>query len=192
MGTSRIILVLLIIFFLAPIAGTMADDHSRSGKHFQERFEHKSGISGSHGRGDHGNETTGQLAIWLLAAANLTVITSVLIKGANKLLPMREETKKWLTEINLAQKKYLSKLHYVLNPGILAVAILHWSLSRCGSTPLPEWGIVSMLVLAGLGILIKFRLAPPKLTRTLYKLHTHPGVIGSIALLLLAGHLAMD
>ncbi len=51
----------------------------------------------------------------------------------------------------------------MLNPGILAIGILHWSLSRCESTPLPEWGLISMLVLAGLGITLKLQLAPPKL-----------------------------
>jgi hypothetical protein len=193
MGMLRIYLVILIaLFVMAPVAGSKADDHPKNGKHFQSGLDRMLKGSSSHGGGDHGNETTGQMVLWLLVAANLTVVTSVLIKTANRLLPIRDETKTWLNQINQTQKKYLMKFHYFLNPGILAIAILHWSLSRCSSTYLPEWGLISMLILAGTGLLMKFRLAPQKFTKLIYKIHTHPGVLTSVGLVLLAGHLIVD
>lgn len=193
MGMLKRGLVLLIVLWLAaPVAGSMADGHPGKGKHFQSGLDRPPESPKSHGRRDHGNETTGQMAAWLLIAANLTVITSVLIKATNRLLPLGEATRQSLNGINRIQKKYLMKLHYFLNPVIPAIALLHWSLSRCSSTSLPEWGLVSMLVLAGFGLLLKFRLAPRRFTRFIYKVHTHPGVLGSVVLILLAGHLIVD
>lgn len=177
---------------MAPLTGSMADDHAKNGKHFQSSSDREFKGSKSHGRGDHGNETTGQLATWLLVAANLTVVTSVSIKAAHRFLPLAEGTKKSLIQINQIQKKYLLRFHYILNPGILAIAILHWSLSRCSSTSLPEWGLIAMLILAGIGLVLKLRLAPPKFNKFIYKVHSHPGVIGSVALVVLAGHLMVD
>jgi hypothetical protein len=183
---------LIAIVLIAPVAGSIADDHAKNRKHSQNNSDRTPLSSNGHGGDDHGNETTGQIAIWLLIAANLTVVTSVLIKAANRLLPLEEGTKKSLTQINQTQKKYLMNFHYFLNPGILAIALLHWSLSRCSSTYLPEWGLISMLILAGIGLVLKFRLAPPKFTKFIYKIHTHPAAIGSVALVVLVGHLIVD
>ncbi|MEN6437191.1 MAG: hypothetical protein ABFD97_01275 [Syntrophobacter sp.] len=188
----RFVVLLFAAFLMVPVAGSLADDHHKGGKHFQGSQGDVSRHSGSRGGGDHGNETTGQLAIWLLVAANLTVVASVSIKAAKRLVPMREETKKWLTKINQTQKKYLMRFHYLLNPVVLAIAFLHWSLSRCRATSLPEWGLVCLAILAGLGLVLKLSLVPRSFTRTLYRFHTHPAVLSSILLILLTGHLIVD
>ncbi len=60
MATMKIILVSLIsFFFLVSIGESIADDHFKGGEHSWKRSEHKSGTIGDHGKGDHGNETTG-------------------------------------------------------------------------------------------------------------------------------------
>jgi hypothetical protein len=147
----KICLVTLIALFLtAPMTASIAEESFHLVKHSHSGIEHRLKGLRHRGGGDHGNETTGQLAVWLLIAVNLTVITSVLIKGANRLLPLREETKKSLAGVNKTQKKYLMRFHYFLNPAILAIALFHWSLSRCRTTSLPEWGLLMMLILGGL------------------------------------------
>lgn len=186
---KRFAVVLFLVLLVVPVAAGLADDHHRIGKHLKDGVGHISDHLGGHGGRDHGNETTGQLAIWLLAAANLTVVVSVLIKAANRLIPMREETKKWLTGVNRTQKQYLMRFHYLLNPVVLAIGFLHWSLSRCSATALPEWGLVGMAILGGLGLALKLSLVPRSFTRTLYRFHTHPAILSSILLILLTGHL---
>lgn len=110
---------LMALLLFAAGGQALADDHREKGKHRRETIDRAFQGLRTHGKGDHGNETTGQIAIWLLAAANFTVITSVLIKGANRILPLGEERRRWLSKINQLQKKYLSSLHYLLNPVIL-------------------------------------------------------------------------
>lgn len=188
----RFSVLLIPVFLMGCVTVALAGGHHEGGKHFQGNTGELSRHSGGHGGGDHGNETTGQMAIWLLAAANLTVAASVLIKAANRLIPMREETKTWLTKVNQTQKKYLMKFHYLLNPAVLAIAFVHWSLSRCRATALPEWGLICLAILAVIGIVLKLSLLPRQFTRTLYKFHTHPAVLSSILLILLTGHLIVD
>jgi hypothetical protein len=74
---------LLLIALLVPVHFSMADDHGKKVKH-GDNHEGESGggmLGGFRGRGhDEGNETTGQMVAWSLAAANLTVALSILIR----------------------------------------------------------------------------------------------------------------
>ncbi len=84
------------------------------------------------------------------------------------------------------------RFHYVLNPLILAIALLHWTLSRCASTSLPEWGLFTMGVMVALGIILKFKLCPQKLLRRVYKAHTQPILVLIMVAMLVIGHFSVD
>jgi hypothetical protein len=186
---------LLLTAILTPMPLCMADDHGGSGKH-QDKHGDKKGagvLGGLVERGhDEGNETTGQMVAWSLAAANLTVALSIIIRGLKQFTPLAPETKSTLSKFNSSQKKYLMRFHYFLNPVILLVAVLHWTLSRCKSTALPEWGLLTMGVIVVLGIVLKFKLCPKAFLRNVYKVHTHPLLFLILISMLLFGHLSMD
>ena len=122
----------------------LADDHRRTKGWFEGKEQHYSPIFG---RNDEGNETAGQMAAWLLVAANLPVVLSLLIKWTNKFAPMGNGLKNALVRFNRFQKKYLMRLHYYINPLVLGIALWHWLSSRCKSTALPEWGLAVMFAL---------------------------------------------
>lgn len=178
---------LIVTVFLLILTGSVlssdpgwADkDHHRSRKHF------------SQGK-DHGNEGTGLAAAWILGAANFTVALSLLIKGSNRLLPLKAQNMEQLARFNRFQKKHLMKLHFFLNPLGVGIAFSHWILSHCRSTSLPEWGLICMSIFVGLGVMIKFKLSPKSLRKGIYNLHTHP-VFPIVALsILLVGHSMVD
>ncbi|MGD9505862.1 MAG: hypothetical protein AB7W37_13180 [Syntrophobacteraceae bacterium] len=148
------------------------------------------GGGGFHGQG-HGDETTGQLAAWLLGAANLPVALSVFLKTINKRLALKPEAREALSGFNRAQKGVLMQLHYWLNPIALAIAGFHWTRSCCRSTSLPEWGLATMLAVGVLGLIIKFRLAPASARKPLCQLHMHPAPLLIVIALLLIGHTMM-
>ncbi|MHC1745111.1 MAG: hypothetical protein AB9873_19070 [Syntrophobacteraceae bacterium] len=187
---------LLLGGFLAIGSLCTADDHKeswkRSDKHgaggWGQGFP--GGLSGK-GR-DKGNETTGEITAWSLGVANLTVALSILIRWLRELTPLAPETKSVLARFNSTQKKYLMQLHYVLNPVILLVAVVHWSLSRCKSTVLPEWGLLTMGALAALGIVLKFRLCSKDTLKNVYKIHTQPILLLLLFAFLIIGHMSMD
>lgn len=181
--------------FLTTIPVSMADDHKGGGKHSVKPKDgrHDGVLGGLWARGhDEGNETTGQIVAWGLAAANLAVALSILLQGVRKVVPLRPAAQKALAGFNRTQKSYLMSLHYVVNPLILPIAILHWTLSRCKSTALPEWGLLIMGMMVALGIVLKFRLCPKEWLRSVYKLHTQPLFFLLLISMLLIGHLSMD
>ena len=186
---------LLLTGFLSAIPVCMGDDHEESWKHYAKHGDRRGdGILGTvSGRGhDKGNETTGQIVAWSLAAANLTVALSVIIAGVKQFAPIGPEVRSGLSRFNAAQKKYLMRFHYILNPLILILAILHWTLSRCRSTALPEWGLLTMSAVVALGIVLKFKLCPKAFVRNVYKVHTQPVLFLLLISMLLIGHLSMD
>ncbi len=185
----------LMTAFLPAIPFGMADDHKERGKHYDKRGERKGdgALGGLLGRGnDEGNETTGEIVAWSLAAANLTVALSLLLKGVKQFAPLGPEVMSSLSRFNSTQKKYLMRFHYILNPLILLLAILHWTLSSCKSTALPEWGLLTMGAIVALGIVLKFKLCHKDFLKNVYKVHTHPVLILILVSMLVIGHLSMD
>lgn len=170
-------------------ASLLADGHRRGGRHFDDDERH---IRSSPGKGNEGNETTGQVAAWLLAAVNLTVALSVLIKWTIRFTSPGSGFKKGLMQFNRRQKKLLMPLHYWLNPLILTIVLWHWLMSRCKSTALPEWGLLMMVVLMGLGILLKFKWGPKSLRKGAYHIHTQPFILIALITVLTIGHLIVD
>jgi len=186
---------LLLTTFLSAMAFCMADDHKESRKHYDKHDDRKGdGVLGDlFGRGhDEGDETTGQIVAWSLAAANLTVALSIIVRGLKQFAPLGPEVKSTLSKFNSTQKKYLMRFHYFLNPVILAIAVLHWTLSKCKSTALPEWGLLTMGTIVALGLILKFKLCPQSLLRSVYKVHTQPVLLLIMISMLVIGHLSMD
>jgi hypothetical protein len=144
------------------------------------------------GKANEGNEFTGESAAWMLALANLTVVFSLLAKGLTRYARLSADAKDRVKRLNQTQKKHLMLFHYFLNPSALILAFIHFSLSRCRSTSLPEWGLVVMAILAGIGLMVKYKVSPKGLQRTVYQIHTNPFLLGCLLLLLLIGHSIID
>ena len=188
---SRIGLIaigLIIVGLLSTTKG-LTDDHRKAKGWFEGKERHHSPIFG---RNDEGNETAGQMAAWLLVAANLPVVLSLLIKWNNKFAPMGNGLKDALIRFNRFQKKHLMRLHYYINPLVLGIALWHWLSSRCKSTALPEWGLAVMFALIALGLIMKFRLCPKQLRKSVYRLHTQPLLFLAMVMVLTIGHLIVD
>jgi hypothetical protein len=168
----------------------MADDHRKSKGWFEREEQQHSSLFGRND--DEGNETAGQMAAWLLVAANLPVVLSLLIKWTNKFAPMGNGLKDALIRFNRFQKKHLMRLHFYINPLVLGIALWHWLSSRCKSTALPEWGLAVMFALIVLGLIMKFRLCPKQLRKSVYRLHTQPLVFLAMVMVLTIGHLIVD
>jgi len=176
----------------------IADDHKTNKKQYQ-RYEN---IKEHHEDDDHnrrrlkkddeGNETTGQTAVWLLVAANLTIALSILIKGGSRFLPLNSQIKDSMKRYNQLQKKHLMRFHYVLNPIALCVAFFHFLLSSCRSSPLPEWGLVLVTMMVFFGLLLKFKVSPKGMRKFVYRFHTTPATFLIMILLLVVGHLIVD
>ena len=179
--TTRIglIAISLVIAVFLWTSGGLSDDH-RSAKGWFDKKD------------DEGNETAGQVAAWLLAAANLPVTVSVLIKGINRVRSLGSGLKNALMRFNRYQKNHLMRFHYVVNPLVLGVALWHWLSSRCRSTVLPEWGLIVLAALVVLGLIVKFKLCPPMLRKSIYRLHTQPLVLLTMVTVLAIGHLLID
>ncbi len=186
---------LVLSSLISPLPACEADSRgARSGHYRHNDGRHNGATRGLFGRGGHdeGNETTGQIVAWSLAAANLTVALSLIIRGAKRFAPLGAEAKRALGKFNSKQKKYLMKFHYGLNPVILLLAVLHWNLSRCRSTALPEWGLLTMTAVVALGIVLKFKLCPKTFLRNIHRMHTQPVLFLLLVTMLLIGHLTMD
>ena len=128
----------------------------------------------------------------MFGVANFPVALSVILKVFAKRLPTKWNLRDAITRSNRQQKKHLMKLHYVLNPAILAIALLHWMLSMCKSTALPELAVAAMSIIIALGIILKLKLCPKSYLRTVYKIHTQPLAFLLMISILLVGHLSMD
>jgi hypothetical protein len=84
------------------------------------------------------------------------------------------------------------RLHYMINPLVLGIALWHWLSSRCRSTALPEWGLAVMVALIALGLILKFKLSPKALRTGVYRLHTQPLLLITMVMVLTIGHLMVD
>lgn len=186
---------LLIAALMVAASISVAHDHDKIKKSFwgHELTKDQSAFGRAFGgERDKGDETTGEIAAWSLAAINLTVALSLLIRGVKRFAPVSPELKVSLTKFNQRQKKYLMPFHYYLNPVFIGAAILHWTKSQCKSTALSEWGLLTICIIAAFGIVLKFKLVSDTSLRNVYKVHTQPALFISVVSLVLIGHLIMD
>ncbi len=200
-GYRNILLIVMLLMFLAfhswPCA-VIANDHKGNQSHLRQYERGKDSFDSNDHKNrrlkskDEGNALTGLTTAWLLGAANLTVLLSLLLKGANRYLPLKPETKSAARRFNQFQKKHLMRFHYLLNPFALCIGLLHFLLSCCRKTALPEWGLLFVTMMVFLGLMVKFKGTPRWLRKFLYLLHTSWIPFSLLILMLLVGHLMVD
>jgi hypothetical protein len=175
------------IYFMTCVSTAIADDYAHKGKQFGWNLFSTS----KHGKSDKGNEFTGEVTAWIFAVANLPVLLSLLVRAIYN-AAMARNLKDRLKRFNQAQKKYFMPFHYFLNPLALLIAFIHFSLSHCRSSSLPEWGVAVMASLVLTGMLVKFKVSPRSIRRSVYKIHTNPLSIGLLVIILMVGHSIVD
>jgi len=193
------ILISLMVFAFHVWPSTVAaNDHKRDESHFKryEGGKDNSDFSDRKKRQvkkkDEGNELTGLTAAWLLAAANLTVVLSILLKSANRYLPLKPGQKSSIKRFNQFQKKHLMRFHYLLNPLALCIATLHFLLSCCRRSSLPEWGLIFVTMMVLLGLILQFKGTPKRIRKFVYRVHTETVTFSIMIVLLVVGHLIVD
>jgi hypothetical protein len=127
------------------------------------------------------------MAAILLVVANVTVLLSLILKGVKRLFSLSAEARNSISGFNNAQKKYLRKLHYILNPIAICIAVVHFHLSTCRSI-LPDMGLLLFIVIGVLGIISKFQLSPKSMHKAVYGLHCSSIIFIGLILLLTIGH----
>jgi hypothetical protein len=186
----RILFLMVVMAFFVFVPYARGDD-DRDG-HEKRRGKAASSLS-SHGkREDKGNEFTGLTAAWIFAAANLTAGLSLISRGLTSRPQLSSKTKARIRSLNQIQKKGLMRFHYWLNPLALLLAVIHFSLSTCRSSPLPEWGLGGAAALVLIGSVIRFKLSPKPFRKAVYRIHTSPVSLGLVLLVLLIGHSIVD
>lgn len=188
-ASYRNLLLILSAYFLFTVSTAVADDHTEN-RHGDQH--HKNIFSYDLKKGDKGNELTGEAAAWLFVIANITVAISLIFKGIVEFIPIRITLKETIKNLNKFQKKYLMLFHYVLNSIALIIAFAHFSLSRCGTSFLPELGLALMAVIGVAGIFVKFKISPKNIRSYVYRLHTNPMPIGFVLIILFVGHTIVD
>lgn len=167
----------------------IADDHHHKSKkdysHVYKELSHEI-------HDNDGNEITGELSAWLFAIANIPVLFGLLYRSINRFGSLTEMSKIRLKTLKKAQKKYLMPLHYLINIIALLLAIIHFSLSNCRSSSLPEWGLGLMACIVVVGIMLKLNITPKGVRKIFYKIHTSPLAIGLVVSVLLVGHSIVD
>jgi hypothetical protein len=176
------------ICFVACLPNAIADDHGHKGKQVGRSLFSTS----EHGKGDKGNEFTGESTAWIFAAANFPVLLSLMIRGLIQYTALAGNLKDRLKRFNKSQKKYLMLFHYILNPLALLLAFIHFSLSSCRSSSLPEWGLAVMALLALTGMVVKFKVGSKSIRGAVYQIHSNLLLISLLVIILLVGHSIVD
>lgn len=177
------------LFFLCCASPAVADDDAH---HYKKRSKDM-GTVFNHGKNEKNNEATGQAAAWMLAAANITVLLSMLIR-VTRYTDLPAHVNDRLKRFNQLQKKFLLPVHYVLNPLALGMAFIHFmsASSACKDSGLPEWGLALMALIMGVGIMVKFKVLPVSLRKNTYRIHTNLIPMTLLLAILLIGHAVVD
>lgn len=181
-----VVMGIVLCFLLLPAGHGYGDAHKGEKHGIRKAYEH------SFDKGDHGDDTTGEVAAWMFGFANFPVALSVILKALAKMLPPGLNLQDPLAKFNRRQKKYLMMLHYWLNPVALGVALTHLSLSTCRSTAFPEWGLGVMLIAVLLGLMMKLKLSPASMRQRVFRFHTSPVLLIAAVTILLIGHTIVD
>jgi hypothetical protein len=179
-------IVLTCCLILTAVASSYADEHSESKHHFERGYKQ------AEGREEVVGGASGQIAAWFFGIANFPVVLSILLKACGKAMPQSSNLKVAIDQINRRQKRYLTKLHYWLNPVAVGVAMIHFLSTKCEATAIPEIGLGVMLLVCVLGIMVTFRWLPASMRKAIFRLHTSPiSLLAGISILLI-GHSMVD
>lgn len=182
-----LLMVLCVFLFLSMAQANKQFDTNSSGYDNYGRYYRGTNGVNEGKMGGRGDGATGNLAVFLLIAANLTVAISIILKGTKRLYPMSKETTDSLNAFNRTQKKYLMAFHYILNPIAICVAFVHYHLSTCRSI-LPDTALVLFLIIAILGLVLKYRLIRGAIYKVIYSLHCSWITLASMVVILTIGH----
>ena len=187
----RVCLTAGILIFLCGVPSAIADDNGD--RDYLKRSEDIGEVL-SHVKNEEANEATGQVAAWILVAANLNVALSLLIRATTRYTVLSTRIQESLKRLNQRQKKVLMPVHCFFNPLALGIALLHFisASSECSVSILPEWGLILMAIVTGTGIMLKFKLSPKSFRRNTHHIHTHPISIALLLVFLLLGHAVVD
>ena len=187
----RVCLTAGILMFSCGVPSAIADDNGD--RDYLKRSEDIGEVL-RHVKNEETNEATGQVAAWILVAANLNVVLSLLIRTTTRYTVLSTRIQESLKRLNQRQKKVLLPFHCSFNPLALGIALLHFNSasSECSVSILPEWGLILMAIVTGTGIMLKFRLSPKSFRRNTHHVHTHPIPIALLLVLLLLGHAIVD
>lgn len=176
----------------------MANDAEEQGRHSIRR-ETREGYSidrrhreRKNEHDEKGNEATGQMAAWIFVLANLKVGVAILARLVNRYSGSGSKLGGSVNQLSRFLNKHLRKVHYLLNPTALAAAFLHFLLSSCRSSPLPEWGLLMVAIMVFLGVMLKFKVSFKWIRKVLYRIHTASVTFLILITVLVTGHLMID
>ncbi|RJR55165.1 MAG: hypothetical protein C4576_00095 [Desulfobacteraceae bacterium] len=189
--------IALLFFLLSPMSLPANDyrERGRSSIGHQRREGYRSErIDGERKpeRGEKGNEATGQIAAWIFVLANLKVGIAILARFAARVSGLRSKFGASLSRLSRFLNKHLRKIHYFLNTAAFFVAFLHFLLSSCRSSTLPEWGLVFTGAMVLMGLMVTFKMSFKWMRKAVYRVHTSPLSFVMVIGTLIAGHLIMD
>jgi hypothetical protein len=166
-------------------------DYKESARHYSERDDDdKNGEKRN--EKDKGDEVTGFIAAGLFCLANLSTIFSILSRYATRLPVGKEAFKNASWSFKRFQQMHLRRYHYLLNIAAIAIASLHWYLSKSAAVYFQQWGMLLTIFLVFSGIMVKYRFAPQLLHRGLFKFHTSLFMSLAAIALVVSGHVLID
>jgi len=171
------------------VTAGFADEDCDDRRYLEKEKHHYSSVSDSDNEGD---ETTGQIALLLLVIANFPVFISIVTKWVNRFFSLGPDWKSLLMNFNRVQKSSLMWLHYYINILMICFVLIHWFLSRCTASVLPEFGLFCVFLLVISGFFTKFKLFPISFKSSLIKIHMHPLMFFLSMLFLTIGHFNID
>lgn len=187
-STLCVLILFLGVLFFTFSSEVLADDDEHEDRHKKV----KTYTASMHKIDDDGNEVTGIISALLLAFANIPVFISLATKLLTSFVPLNDGFNNQLKIFNQTQKKYLMPLHYYLNIFAVLPVLMHFCLSSCRASILPETGMVVMLCIAAAGAVLKFRISPKAMRKVLYQVHTSPWALGALMVILSVGHSVVD
>lgn len=191
------IFLAVLVFQLLPVLA-MAHDAEERGHHSlgqenrRERRVHSDHFELEAEEGEKGNEVTGQAAAWLFVLANLKVAISIFAKFVNRFFGSESQVRSSVIGLSRFLNNHLGKLHYILNPIALVIAFLHFLLSSCRSTSLPEWGLLLVATMALLGLTLRLKVPFIWMRKVAYRVHTGSVTFLVVLIVLAGGHLMID
>jgi len=187
--------VLLIV--IATCSVCLADGHNDNDGHKGDKESHhgadhnKIGDDVLAGR-EKGGEEAGVVAAIVFSVANATVVFSLARRIFIRVSTKKTGFIKQLVKADAFQKKLLLPLHYYLNLVGIAVVTWHWLALRCEKSAMPEIGAALLMLLCGLGVVVKFKLANGSLASFVRKIHVSSLSVAVISVILLVGHVVVD
>jgi hypothetical protein len=184
LGLLTVLTCCLVLMGVVSIyAGELRESSHHLGRGYEQAEGREEGGAGG---------SSGQIAAWLFGIANFPIVLSILLKACGKVMPQSSNLKEAVGQMNRRQKRYLMKLHYWLNPVAVIVAIIHFLLTKCETTAIPEIGLGAMILISILGILVTFKWSPASLRKTIFQFHTSSIFLLAIISILLIGHSMVD